>query len=190
MNENDVLKIVLGRLGAGAAIPSITNQLAGVLIEISSRADFLTAESAVNTVAGQSSYDLPGNFKNIYEVVFDSQPLDKLTYREFLALGDGDGLPAAYSVRHEKLYLWPTPEQAVAVTLDGAVYHPRQFIDILFEDQFHETIIEGILAQLWREKNPDKADSENPHKTAFETGIETLIASLDAEPAVVEYREI
>ena len=190
MTENDVLKIVLGRLGVGAAIPAITSQLAGVLIDISSRADFLTAESTVNTVAGQSSYDLPGNFKNMYEAVLDGQPMDKLTYREFLALGAGEGLPAAYTVRHGKLYLWPTPDQAVAVTLDGAVYHPRQFTDILFEDQFHETIIAGVLAQLWREKNPEKADSENPHKTAFEACIETLIAALDTEPAIVEYREI
>lgn len=190
MTENDVLKMVLERLGAGAAIPSITSQLADVLVDISARADFLTGESTISTVAGQSSYNLPDGCKAVDLVCLDDVPLDKLTYRELLALGDGSGEPTAYAIRHGKLYLWPTPDQAVAVTVDGAVYHPRQFTDILFGSQFHETIIEGVLAQLWRQANPDQTEDQNPHKTAFEAGIETLIASLATEPAIVEYRGI
>lgn len=192
MTENDVLKIVLGRLGAGAGIPAITSQLAGVLLDISSRADFLTTESVVATVAGQCQYDLPANLKNIYEVVLDDAMLDKLTYRQFLALGDSDGLPTAYALRHQKLALWPTPDAAVDITLDHSMVHPQEFTDVLFGAEFNEAIFEGVLAQLWREKNPDKEESANPHKTAYEAEIEKRIAALDVEieTVLVEYRDI
>jgi hypothetical protein len=195
MNEKNVLKIVLQRLGPGAAVPSITTQLRGVLLDISGRADFLTTESLLETTVGQSEYDQPQNLKNIYELAFVNGPiLDKKTFRQFLqAIEDGSaqsGKPAAYAVRHQKIYLWPIPDQFYNIKIDYSMVHPQEFTDILFGADFHETIFEGVLAQLWREKNPGKAESENSHQTDYETEIEKLIANLDVETAMVEYRDI
>ncbi|MBM4104656.1 MAG: hypothetical protein FJ263_11550 [Planctomycetes bacterium] len=195
MIEKDVLKVVLQRLGPGAAIPSITSQLKGVLTDVSSRADFLTAESSLATVTGQAEYVQPANLKNIYEITFVNGPiLDKKTYRQYLkAIEAGtslSGKPANYAIRHQKIYLWPVPDQVYSLKIDHSIVHPQVFTDILFETDFNEAIIEGVLAQLWREKNQGIDESENPHKTAFEAEIEKLIAGLDGDPAIVEYRDI
>jgi hypothetical protein len=195
MNEKDVLKIVLQRLGPGAAIPSITTQLRGVLLDISGRADFLTTESPLETVAGQAEYTQPQNLKSVYEIAFVDGPiLDKKTYRQFLqAIEDGtaqSGKPANYAIRHQKIYLWPIPDQVYSLNIDHSMIHPQEFTDILFGADFHEAIYEGVLAQLWREKNQGIDKSENTHKTAFEAEIEKLIANLDGDPALVEYRDI
>jgi hypothetical protein len=195
MNEKDVLKIVLQRLGPGAAVPSITTQLQGVLLDISSRADFLTTESPLETTVGQSEYDQPQNLKNIYEIAFVNGPiLDKKTFRQYLqAIEDGSaqsGKPAAYAIRHQKIYLWPISDQVYSIKIDCSIVHPQEFTDILFGADFYEAIFEGVLAQLWREKNQGIDESQNPHKTDYEAEIEKLITNLDVEPAIVEYRDV
>ena len=197
MIEKDVLKVVLQRLGPGAAVPSITTQLRGVLLDISNRADFLTTESLLETVAGQAEYTQPQNLKSVYEIAFVDGPiLDKKTYRQFLqAIEDGtaqSGKPAAYAIRHQKIYLWPIPDQVYSLNIDYSMVHPQVFTDILFGADFYEAIFEGVLAQLWREKNPGKDETENSHKTDYEAEIEKLIANLDVETetVLVEYRDI
>jgi hypothetical protein len=195
MNEKDVLKVVLQRLGPGAAIPSITTQLQGVLLDISNRVDFLTSESLLDTVITQAAYTQPANLKSIYEIAIVNGPiLDKKTYRQYLkAIEDGtapSGKPANYAIRHQKIYLWPIPDQVYSLKIDYSMVHPEVFTDILFGTDFHEAIFEGVLAQLWREKNQGKDEGENTHKTAFEAEIEKLIANLDGDPALVEYRDI
>jgi hypothetical protein len=195
MIEKDVLKVVLQRLGPGAAIPSIATQLQGVLLDISNRADFLTSESLLNTVVGQAEYTQPQNLKSIYEIAIVNGPmLDKKTYRQFLqAIEDGtaqNGKPANYAIRHQKVYLWPIPDQVYSLKIDYSLVHPQVFTDILFGVDFHEAIYEGVLARLWREKNSGINESENTHKTAYEAEIEKLIANLDGDPALVEYKDI
>jgi hypothetical protein len=195
MNENGILKIILQRLGPGAAIPTITTQLQGVLLDISNRADFLTSESLLDTVITQAEYSQPANLKNVYEITFVNGPiLDKKTYRQYLtAIEDGtaqSGKPANYAIRHQKIYLWPIPDQVYSLKIDHSMVHPQVFTNILFGADFHEAIFEGILAQLWREKNQGIDESQNSHKTAFEAEIEKLIANLDGDPALVEYRDI
>jgi hypothetical protein len=195
MNEKDVLKVVLQRLGPGAAMPSVTTQLRGVLLDIPSRADFLTTESLLETIIGQAQYNQPQNLKNIYEIAFVNGPiLAKKTYRQYLkAIEDGSaqsGKPAAYAIRHQKISFWPIPDQVYSLNIDYSMVHPQVFTDILFGADFHEAIYEGVLAQLWREKNPGKDETENSHKTDYETEIEKLIANLDGETVLVEYRDI
>jgi hypothetical protein len=197
MIEKDVLKVVLQRLGPGAAVPSITTQLRGVLLDISSRANFLTTESLLETVIGQAQYNQPQNLKNIYEIAFVNGPiLEKKTFRQYLqAIEDGSaqsGKPAAYAIRHQKIYLWPIPDQVYSLNIDYSMVHPQEFTDILFGADFYEAIFEGILAELWREKNPGKDETENSHKTDYEAEIEKLIANLDVETetVLVEYRDI
>jgi hypothetical protein len=195
MNENGILKIILQRLGPGAAIPAITTQLQGVLLDISNRDDFLTAQSSLNTVVGQAEYTQPQNLKNIYEIAIVNGPiLTKKTYRDYLqAIEDGtvlSGKPANYALRHQTIYLWPKPDQVYSLKIDCSITHPQVFTDILFGADFYEAIFEGVLAKLWREKNPEKDESENPHTIAYESEIEKLIANLEGEPAIVEYRDI
>jgi hypothetical protein len=195
MIEKDVLKVVLQRLGPGAAIPSITTQLQGVLLDISNRVDFLTSESLLDTIITQAAYTQPVNLKSIYEIAIGNGPiLDKKTYRQYLkAIEDGtamSGKPANYAIRHQKIYLWPIPDQVYSLKIDYSMVHPQVFTDILFGADFHEAVFEGVLAQLWREKNTGIDESQNTRKTAYESEIEKLIGNLDGDPALVKYRDI
>jgi hypothetical protein len=142
MNENGILKIIFQRLGPGTAIPSITSQLQGVLLDISNRADFLTKESLLETVVGQAEYTQPANLKNIYEIAIVNGPvLDKKTYRDYLkAIEDGtaqSGKPDNYAIRHQKIYLWPIPDQVYSLKIEHSMVHPQVFIDILFGSDFY-----------------------------------------------------
>ncbi len=214
MTENDVLKVIMQRLGPGWPVPKITDELAGVLLDISSRADFLTAKSTIPTVDGQSEYDQPENLKNIYELAVEGGAvLDKKTYRQYLSNWEGSDTPTKeepteYAMRHKKLYLWPVPDNVYQVKADYSIYHPAVFTDILFGPEFYEAIYEGVLAALMRGQFWTKSDSgqtnqsffrtvdgkaeAEKHSDAYEDEITKLIANLDVEmeTVLVEYRDI
>lgn len=202
MTENDVLKVIMQRLGPGWPLPAVSGELQGVLLDISSRADFLTAEGTIATIDGQSEYDLPENLKNVYEVSIEGgSVLDKKTYRQYLNHWDGliaptKAEPTEYAIRHKKLYLWPVPDGVYTVNMDYSIYHPAVFTDVLFGSEFNEAIYEGVLAQLLRgqlkaEAIEKKADAEL-HTNTFEKEISKLISNLDVETetVLVEYRDI
>jgi len=202
MTENDVLQVMIQRLGPGWPLPAISGELQGVLLDLSSRADFLTAENTVATADGQSEYDLPENLKNCYEISIEGGAvLDKKTYRQYLAHWEGisnptKAAPTEYAIRHKKLYLWPVPDGVYTVNLDYSIYHPAVFTDVLFGAEFNEAIYEGVLAELLRgqlkaqalEKEADAA----AHTDTFEKVITKLISNLDVETetVLVEYRDI
>lgn len=202
MTENDVLKVILQRMGPGWPLPAISGELQGVLLDLTSRADFLTTEGTIATVDGQSEYDLPENLKNIYEISMEGGAvLDKKTYRQYLNHWEGlttptKDAPAEYAIRHKKLYLWPVPDGVYTVNLDYSIYHPAVFTDILFGAEFNEAIYEGVLAELLRgqlktEAIEKEADAQI-HTEAFEKEIAKLISNLDVETetVLVEYRDI
>lgn len=202
MTANDVLKVIMHRLGPGWPLPDIAGELQGVLLDISSRADFLTTESTIETIDGQSAYDLPENLKNIYEIAIEGGSiLDKKTYRQHLTNWEGlaaltKAVPTEYALRHKRLYLWPVPDGIYTVQLDYSIYHPSVFTDILFGPDFNEAIFEGVLAQLLRgqlkaEAVEKEADAQT-HTDAFEKEIAKLISNLDVETetVLVEYRDI
>ena len=202
MTGNDVLKVIMQRLGPGWPLPDITRELEGVLMDISSRADFLTTESTIDMVDGQSAYDLPENLKNIYEISIEGgSVLDKKTYRQYLNNWEGlasptKAVPAEYALRHKKLYVWPVPDGIYTVRLDCSIYHPAVFTDILFDPEFNEAIYEGVLAailngQFQTDALEKKADAEK-HSNTFEKEIAKLISNLDVETetVLVEYRDI
>jgi len=214
MTENDVLKIIMQRLGPGWPVPKITDELKGVLLDISSRADFLTTESTIPTIDGQGEYDQPENLKNIYEMAIEGGTvLDKKTYRQYLKNREGlssptRGTPTEYAMRHKKIHLWPVPDGVYQVKADGSIYHPAVFTDVLFGPEFYEAIFEGVLAalmrgQFWTQSDSSqtsgsffrdadgKAEAEK-HAAAYEAEIEKLIANLDveSETVLVEYRDL
>jgi hypothetical protein len=214
MTENDVLKIIMQRLGPGWPLPKITEELQGVLLDISSRADFLTAKNTISTVDAQSEYNQPENLKNIYELAIEGGAvLDKKTYRQFLNHWKGlisptKGTPTEYAMRHKNLYLWPIPDGIYQVKADYSIYHPTVFTDIFFGSEFYEAIYEGVLAALMRGQFWTKSDSSQTnknffrnvngqaeaekHSDAYEAEIAKLIANLDVETETtfVEYRDI
>ena len=216
MNADDVLRVVMNRLGGGMPVVDVTMELAGVLLDISSRADFLTDTSVVETVAEQSVYAQPENLKSIYEISIDGAILTKRAYREYLQYVEENenplpGTPENYALRHGKITLWPVPDAVVSVTVDMAVYHPTTFTDILFGPAFNEVIYEGTLAAVYAgqlsrmlamsqrtlaeteaitfkfyEQYPDA----KLHKERYESEIEKLVGNVEVEPAVVEYRDV
>jgi hypothetical protein len=216
MDADDVLRVVLARLGGGMPVVEITTELAGVLLDISGRADFLTAESVIETVAGQSGYAQTENVKSIYDVTIDGIILIKKAYHEYLQyLADNEspmpGEPEYFALRHGKIYLWPVPDAVYSVTVDMAVYHPTTFTDVLFGAEFHEVIYEGVLAAVYAgqlsrmlamaqrtlaetEEITFKFYEQFPdaklHKERYEKEIEKLMGNVDSDICVVEYRDV
>ena len=130
MTGAEVLNVIMSRIGTGSGVTSIHIELNSVLYDISSRADFLTTDSPIVTVADTAEYDEAAGLKRIYECSIDGGSLlEKKTYRQYLeAIEDGSaaltGEPDYYARRHGKLYLWPLPDAGYTVNIDYARYHP------------------------------------------------------------------
>lgn len=219
MTADDVLRIVMQRLGGGMPVVDITTELTGVLLDISSRADFLTAVTTIETVAEQSGYAQPENLKSVYEVSIDGGAvLEKKTFRQYLQYFEGSSspLPAApanFTLRHGTLWLWPVPDAVYTVQVDSSIFHPTPFTDILFGAEFHEAIFEGTLAAVYAgklsriltteqrtlaeretliQKFYEEHPQAQPHREAYEKEIAKLVGNLEVETetVLVEYRDI
>ena len=217
MNSSDVLGVIKNRV-EGVGVLSIDAELAGVLADISSRAEFLTDVAVIETVADTSDYAQPDDMKSIYEVSLDGGALlDKITYRQYLEFLEqatvSAGVPTKYALRHNKLWLWPVPDDVYSVTVDFSMYHPAVFTDILFGPQFNEAIYHGVLKALYegqfkrqlklsersldddetlRMKFYDQFPQAKLHAKQYENEIAKLIGNLevDTETVLVEYRDI
>ena len=156
MTGAQILNVIMARIGTGSGVTTINDEVAGVLYDITSRADFLTAVDTVNTVAGTYEYDEPEGLKRIYECsISGAHLLEKKTYRDYLkALADGsaaiDAQPLYYARRHGKIFMWPAADAVYAVDVDFAGFHPETWTDILLGPEFNEAIFEGVLAALYR----------------------------------------
>ena len=156
MTGAQILNVIMIRIGTGSGVTSINAEVEGVLYDITSRADFYTSDSDIETVADQYEYDEPEGLKRIYECSLSGLGLlEKKTYRDYLkAVADGSaaitGEPLYIARRHGKLYMWPVADQAYAVSVDYAGYHPETWTDILLGPEFNEAIYEGVLAALYR----------------------------------------
>ncbi|MBW8015462.1 MAG: hypothetical protein FVQ82_04685 [Planctomycetes bacterium] len=156
MTGAQVLNVIMARIGTGSGVTSINTEVDGVLYDITSRADFYTSVSVINTVVDQYEYDEPEGLKRIYECsISGTGLLEKKTYRDYLkALADGTAAiseqPLYYARRHGKLYVWPSPDAVYAVDVDFAGFHPETWTDILLGPEFNEAIFEGVLAALYR----------------------------------------
>ena len=154
MNAADVLSVVKNRIEGGVGVLNIDAELAGVLKDISGRADFLTDAAVINTVADISEYDLPEDSKRIDAVyINDEAVLERMSQDRYFTLTVGTDWPAdvptRYVLRHNKLVLWPEPDTVYAVTVDYSKYHPAVFTDILFGAEFNEAIYNGVLKLLY-----------------------------------------
>ena len=154
MNAADVKAVVLNRIEGGVGVLDIDAELAGVLKDISGRADFLTDAAVINTVVDTSEYDLPDDMKCLYEVFTDGGAvLEKIAYRRYLKLNEAANWPAdtptRFVLRHGTLKLWPVPDAVYDLTVDFSKYHPAVFTDILFGDEFNEAIYHGVLKALY-----------------------------------------
>jgi len=217
MISDDVLRVVIERLGSGMPVVDVSTELAGVLVDLSGRADFLTAVDTIDTVVGQAAYDAPEDLKNIYEVAIDGGAvLEKKTYRDYLKYLEDNATAAAseplyYALRHSKITLWPVPDAVYTVNVDSSIYHPAVFTDILFGPEFYEAIYEGVLAAVYAGKlnrqltMSERSLSESEeitlkfyerypqaklHSERYEQEIDKLMGNVEADAAVVEYRDI
>ncbi|MHC5173888.1 MAG: phage adaptor protein [Planctomycetota bacterium] len=218
MNAADVKAVVLNRIEGGIGVLNIDAELAGVLKDISGRADFLTDAAVIETVAEQAEYDLPEDMKNLYEVFIDGGVvLEKIAYRRYLKLGEAAQWPAdmprRFVLRYGKLILWPVPDAVYDLTVDFSVYHPAVFTDILFAPEFNEAIYHGVLKSLYEgqfkrqlklaEQSFDTDETlkfkfyeqfpqAKLHARAYEDEIAKLIGNLQAneDAAVVAYCDL
>ena len=219
MNADDVLRVLTERLGTGMLVVDIATELAGVLVDLSGRADFLTAVNTIETVAGQAAYALPENLKSVYEVSIDGGAvLEQKSYRDYLKYLEDNataagGEPVYYALRHGNITLWPVPDTVYSVNVDSSIYHPTVFTDILFGDAFAEAIYHGTLAAVYAGKlNRQLTMSQRTvaeqetitlkfyeqypqaklHSERYEKEIEKLMGNLEVETetVLVEYRDI
>ena len=158
MNADDVLRVVLERLGSGMPVVDVSVELVGVLRDLSSREDFLTAVNPIDTVVGQAAYDATENLKSVYEVAIDGGAvLEQKSYRAYLRYLEDNttaagGEPDSYALRHGNITLWPVPDAVITMSIDSSIYHPAVFTDVLFGDVFAEAIYEGVLAAVYAGK--------------------------------------
>jgi hypothetical protein len=192
--------------------------LAGVLKDISGRADFLTDTAVINTVVDTSEYDLPEDAKRIDTVYIDGETvLERMSQDRYFTLTVGTDWPAdvpsRFTLRHGKLVLWPEPNAVYDLTVDFSKYHPAVFTDILFGDEFNEAIYHGVLKSLYQgqfkrqlklaEQTFDTDETlkfkfyeqfpqAKLHARAYKDEIAKLIGNLQAneDAVVVEYRDI
>ena len=154
MTSDDVKAVVLNRIEGGVGVLNIDEELAGVLKDLSGRADFLTDAAVIETVAEQAEYDLPEDAKSIDEVFIDGESvLERMSQGRYFTLTVGTDWPAdvpsKFALRHNKLVLWPEPDAVYDLTVDFSKYHPAVFTDILFGDEFNEAIYHGVLKSLY-----------------------------------------
>jgi len=218
MTSDDVLSVVKDRIEGGVGVLNIDAELAGVLKDISGRADFLTDAAVIETVAEQAEYDLPDDMKCLYEVFTDGGAvLERIAYRRYLKLNEVANWPAdvptRFVQRHGTLKLWSEPDAEYDVTVDFAKYHPAVFTDILFGDEFNEAIYHGVLKSLYegqfkrqlklaeqtfdgdetlKFKFYEQFPQAKLHARAYEEKIAKLIGNLQAneDAAVVAYCDI
>ena len=217
MTSDDVLRVVIERLGSGMPVVDVTTELVGVLRDISSREDFLTAVDSTDTVVGQAVYDAPDDLKSVYEVAIDGGAvLEQKSYRAYLKYLEDNataagGEPLYYALRHGNITLWPVPDVVYSVNVDSSIYHPAVFTDILFGVEFYEAIYEGVLAAVYagklnrqltmsqrslaeREEITLKFYEQYPqaklHSERYEQEIALLMGNVEVDAMVVEYRDI
>ena len=195
MTEADVLSVIMARIGTSCGVTTIADELRGVLLDISSRADFLTAADTVTTVEGTSLYDQPADLKRVYEVSYqDGGVLEKKTYRQILRYiqdygSDYAGKPDMYALRHGKLYLWPVPDSVYMIDVDYSQYHPTVFTDILLSNEFAEGIYEGVIAALYRGQLFEKLRLAEKRITSRSSVIDSDVDLLDDDPAEYTQQE-
>ena len=218
MNAADVLSVVKDRIEGGFGVLDIDAELAGVLKDLSGRADFLTDAAVIETVADTSEYDLPDDMKCLYEVFTDGGAvLERIAYRRYLKLTEATDWPAdvptRFVQRHGTLRLWPVPDAIYDLTVDFSKYHPAVFTDILFGAEFNEAIYHGVLKSLYEgqfkrqlklaEQSFDTDETlkfkfyeqfpqAKLHARAYEDEIGKLIGNLQAneDAAVVAYCDL
>lgn len=188
MIEADVLSVIMARMGTSCGVTNITEELKGVLLDISSRADFLTEEGQTVTVAAQAEYAQPDELKRIYECYINGTGLiEKKTYRKFLEETASDnavgGEPTKYAIRHGNIYFWPVPDAVYNIEIDYATYHPETFTNISFGPEFNEAIFEGAIASLYQgqlfeklrlaEKKISAKDVSTTSTDAIDTTVDT-----------------
>ena len=161
MTGPEILNVIMVRLGTGSGVTSINTELAGVLYDITSRADFYTTVSQIAVTAGVFEYDQPEGLKQVYEVAISGgtgRVLEQKTYRDYLAALDENqggvalvaGEPKYHARRRDKMYVWPSPDGSYTLDVDYTGYHPETWTDIALGPEFHEAIFEGVLAALYR----------------------------------------
>jgi len=218
MTSDDVLSVVKDRIEGGVGVLNIDSELAGVLKDISGRADFLTDAAVIETVAEQAEYDRPTDCKHITEVYIDGEAvLERMSQERYFTLTVGTdwpaNVPSRFTLRHNKLILWPEPDEVYSVTVDFSKYHPAVFTDILFGDEFNEAIYHGVLKSLYegqfkrqlklaeqsfdgdetlKFKFYEQFPQAKLHTRAYEERIAKLIGNLGAneDAAVVVYCDL
>jgi hypothetical protein len=133
---------------------------------------------AITTVDGTASYALPTGFKDdahVYWVDSDGQNqhllmVDRPTaWEKYGTTATDKGEPAAWSMEATTLTIWPTPDAAYTIKVDGFGYLTDLSADAdhnVLTDEWPELLIAGALADCYAEVSLTEDSLLNEQKFA------------------------
>lgn len=144
---------------------------------------FYVKRWTLNTVASTASYDIPDSFTDVKEISSIVGPLWTLKWigiedadRKFPTSVVTESDPVYWSVENETLYLWPTPADAVALTVKG-YRKPTDFGAAAagdepdLPDEFHNTVAIWALAKAYMQQDDPEMASVYERQFADELGM-------------------
>jgi len=133
--------------------------------EIQSRADWwwMLKATTDSTVASQQAYDLPTDYRKMFEIRVDDVSFAFLDHERRNDRGT-NGWTRRYSIFDQQYYLYPTPTASGSSDVDILYY--KKPTDLSsgtdepdFEDQFHEILLYLALV-YYAEKERDLGDAQ------------------------------
>jgi hypothetical protein len=125
---------------------------------------FLRAEVSVSVPAQSAQFLTPTVFRYISAVVGERR-LSQTTLDEMDLLLDEEGEPRLYArVDDRAIRLWPTPKDAVTLTIRGQVeFEPLETEqdEPVFAEQFHPVVAYRAAARVLAEEGDDSGRSES-----------------------------
>lgn len=198
---------VLNLLGVYAgSVHDIDDELLDVLLDISSRGDFLPASSAsLTTTASAAAVDVSSLLVRRISHVWISGSANlvegyKSDYLNSIALfaTPTTGVPGKYFYLNNVLTLYSLiPDDAYTLQIEYYKFHAASTATIEYPDRFRKAIVLGVMASLWggllrsliADKNYAKME-EDKHQADYEREIIVLKNSIPTEISGVEYKDI
>lgn len=91
---------------------------------------------------------------------------------------DSSGTPTAYLVYNNRIEVWPKPDTAICLCVDGLIEVPTLACDAepAFPEQYHVALIEGALADAYLDDG--NMEQFKVHQDRYNTVVTQMLADL------------
>ncbi len=198
MTKADILTEVRKRTGRGTSITDIDAEIDAVLKDITTTHTFLSTSKSFTLTADISGYNIKTaigitGLKYVLSITDDDDKLlDEAENLEvFLRKSrtESSGTPNLWLVYDGKLLLYPTPDEAIAITIYYSFIHPVVGTDdIQLPDNFKDCIIEGVCYEVFR--GLSQAERGRAHQLEYFSKLHKLIMAWPEEMTKTRYRDV